>query len=133
MDADIAIEQDEVFEVEEETEATGAAAKSRAQVLSPEDRKAELCARFARAPARVRQLQKETEIDPESLVRDHAKKRLATLVKSGIMTYREVNAWLSENNSVEYIIDDRQAVRDDRTGDEVRGNDLGYRLPVGGS
>ena len=79
VDVDVAIEQDEVFEVEAEvtTETTGAAAKSRAQVLSPEDRKAELRARFARAPARVRQLQRETEVDPESLVRDHAKKRLA--------------------------------------------------------
>ena len=68
-DVNVTIEDDEVFEVEAEvaTETTGAAAKSRAQVLSPEDRKAELRARFARAPARVRQLQRETEVDPESL------------------------------------------------------------------
>ena len=44
-------------------------AKSRAQVVSPDERKAELRARFAKAPARVRQLQKDTEVDPESVVR----------------------------------------------------------------
>ena len=55
-DVNVAVEDDEVFEVEEEIEATGAAAKSRAQVLSLEERKAELRARFAKAPARVRQL-----------------------------------------------------------------------------
>ena len=44
----VAVEDDdEVFEVDEEIEVTGAAAKSRAQVLSPDERKAELRARFA--------------------------------------------------------------------------------------
>ena len=85
-------------------EVTGAAARSRAQVLSPDERKAELRARFAKAPARVRQLQKDTEVDPESLVRDHAKKRLTALVRSGIMTPQEVNELLSKNNSIEYIM-----------------------------
>ena len=37
-------------------------------------------------------------------MRDHAKKRLAALVKSGIMTPREVNELLAENNSIEYIM-----------------------------
>ena len=104
-DVSVAVEDDdEVFEVEEEIEVTGAAAKSRAQVLSQDERKAELRARFAKAPARVRQLQKDTEVDPESLVRDHAKKRLTALVRSGIMTPQEVNELLSKNNSIVYIM-----------------------------
>ena len=43
-------------------------------------------------------------VDPQSLVRDHAKKRLTALVRSGIMTPQEVNELLSKNNSIEYIM-----------------------------